>query len=452
MKKSWSNPHTVSFARAVADFTSRRDTPCDFLERCIETIERDEPRVKAFVALDLDNARRAAQAATERYKAGRPLSMVDGCPIGIKDIMATRDLPTEMGSPAFKGWRPGHDAACVHALRQGGAVIVGKTVTTEFAVGFSGPTTNPFDAERSPGGSSSGSAAAVGGGMLPVALGTQTQGSTLRPASYCGAFGFKPSIGALHTAGIHPLSTTCDHLGVIGSTLDDVWQVASHISLRLGSPGYGFLSGASETLPAPAKPKKVIRLYTHGWSEVDAVSAAAFEGFLKTLGASGVEVIDRDNDKRVAALEEVLTAGVSDALDVVAYEMKWPYEEYVEKFGTVIGERVRGLVERAREMTPDDYTSLLRKRREVRARFGAVARDLGASCYVTLSASGPAVKGLAYSGSRAFLVYGSWLGVPAFSLPLLESDGLPLGVQLLGAADEDGELCASAHWITTSMS
>ncbi len=449
--KTWSNPNAVSFARAVVDFTSQRDTPREFLERCIETIERDEARVKAFVVLDLENARRAADAATQRYQAGRPLSKVDGCPVGIKDIMATRDMPTEMGSPAFKGWSAHQDAACVHALREGGAVIVGKTVTTEFAVGFSGATTNPFDAARSPGGSSSGSAAAVGGGMLPVALGTQTQGSTLRPASYCGSFGFKPSIGALPTGGIHPLSTTCDHLGVIGSTLDDVWRVASHISLRVGSPGYGFLSGASDTPPAPIKPKKVIRLYTYGWNEVDATSAAAFESFLKPLAGSGVEVVDRDKDKRVAALEETLAEGVAGALDIVAYEMKWPYEEYVAKFGTVIGERIRGLVERARAMTPDDYTRLLQKRREVRARFSALKRELDASCYVTLAASGPAVRGLAQSGSRAFLVYASWLGVPAFSLPLLESGGLPLGVQLLGGADEDGGLCATAHWVTHSM-
>jgi Asp-tRNA(Asn)/Glu-tRNA(Gln) amidotransferase A subunit family amidase len=120
-------------------------------------------------------------------------------------------------------------------------VILGKTVTTEFAISYSGPTTNPFDSTRTPGGSSSGTAAAVGAGMMPVGLGTQTGGSTLRPASYCGAVGFKPTIGALHTGGIHPLSSTCDHLGVIGGSLGDVWRIASQISLGVGSPGYGFL-------------------------------------------------------------------------------------------------------------------------------------------------------------------------------------------------------------------
>src|SRR5688572_8935509 len=167
-----------SFARAVDDFQSGVQTPRVFLERCLETIALREPTVQAFVTLNIDASRAAADLATERYRAGRPLSSVDGCPVGIKDIMDTRDMPTQMGSEIYAGWQPRFDAACVHALRQGGAIIVGKTVTTEFACGRSGVTVNPHDSARTPGGSSSGSAAAVGAGMLPVALGTQTQGST----------------------------------------------------------------------------------------------------------------------------------------------------------------------------------------------------------------------------------------------------------------------------------
>src|ERR1043165_5709928 len=184
--KTWSNPNAVSFARAVADFRDGRDTPRDFLERCIVNIAAREKDVKAFVTLDLEAARKAADASTARYKAGKPLSMVVGCPVGIKDIMATKDMPTQMNSPAFKGWQSGQDAACVQALREGGAIIFGKTVTTEFAIGFSGPTTNPFDPKRTPGGSSSGTAAGVGSGMMPVGLGTQTPGATVPPAPSCG--------------------------------------------------------------------------------------------------------------------------------------------------------------------------------------------------------------------------------------------------------------------------
>ena len=173
---------------------------------------------------------------------------------------------------------------------------------------------------------------------------------------------------------------------------------------------------------------------------------------METLAASGVEIVDRHGDGRVAALEAALEADVTGALDIVAYEMKWPFEEYLTRFGTAIGERIHGLVKRAGEMTPGEYDALLGKRRELRARFNNLPAELGAACYVTLSASGPAVEGLAHSGSRAFLVYGSWLGVPAFSLPLLEASGLPVGVQLLGPADRDGELCATAHWVTRAIS
>ena len=445
--KAWRNPCIVSFSQALAEFRSGRQTPRDFLERCIANVEQHESRVKAFVTLDLKAARKAADASVRRYKAGQPLSMVDGCPVGIKDIMATADMPTQMGSPAFKGWQSGQDAACVQALRQGGAIIFGKTVATEFAIGFSGPTANPFDPNRTPGGSSSGSAAAVGSGMLPVALGTQTQGSTLRPASYCGAVGFKPTVGALHTAGIHPLSTTCDHLGVIGATLEDTWRVASQISLGVGSPGYGFLNGASATLPTAVKPGKLIRLYTRGWTEIDSNTEDAFEAVLKALQDAGVEIVSKQTDKRVAAFEDALERDVDGALDIVAYEMKWPYQDYIARFGDAIGKRIHGLIDRAHKMTPADYTGLLEKRRAIQRHCRELAASIGADGYVTLASSGPAILGFEYSGSRTFIVYGSWLGFPAFSLPLMHSDGLPFGLQLLGIDHRDGNLCSTAHWI-----
>lgn len=444
---AWCNPNTVSFASAVGDFKSGRDTPRDLLERCIANIEKREESVKAFVTLQLDRARTAADASTRRHKAGRPLSIVDGCPIGIKDIMATKDMPTQMNNPAFTGWQSGQDAACVHALREGGAVLIGKTVTTEFAVGYSGPTTNPFDVRRTPGGSSSGSAAGVGAGMMPVALGTQTQGSTLRPASFCGAFAFKPTIGALHTAGIHPLSATCDHLGIIGATLDDTWRVASHISLSVGSPGYGFLDGASALAPAAVKPRRLIRLYTRGWNEIDDGVKQTFESAIAALQESGVEIVSRESDPRIAKFEDALERDVDGALDIVAYEMKWPFEDYVARFGSQIGQRIRGLIDRAHAMTPADYTGLLEKRRAIRRQCRALALAVGADQYVTLASSGPAPLGLEHSGSRTFVTYGSWLGFPAFSLPMFESEGLPFGLQLLGLDHQDGALCATASWV-----
>ncbi len=440
----WSNPNILSFAAAVPDFVKGKRTPREFLERCLDVISARERTVKAFVTLNIAAARKAADASTRRYKAGKPLSPVDGFPIAVKDIIATADLPTQMNSPAFKGWQSGQDAACVAALRKGGAVIVGKSVTTEFAIGYSGPTTNPFDPTRTPGGSSSGSAAAVGAGMVPAGLGTQTQASTLRPAAYCGAVGFKPTLGALHTGGIHPLSATCDHLGVIAGTLEDTWRVASQVSLGVGSPGHPFLSGAGAEPPAPSRPRRLIRLYTRGWTEIDSNTEDAFEAAVSALEAAGVEIRSRDNDAPVARLEQELDEGVDGALDIVAYEMKWPYEDYIARYGKIIGTRIHGLIERAGKLSPANYEALLANRRRVMELVRETAA--GADGYITLASSGPAIQGLEYTGSRTFLVYSSWLGLPAFTLPLLEVNGLPQGVQLIGIPHGDGALCAAAHW------
>ena len=365
--------------------------------------------------------------------------------------MATKDMPTQMNSPAFIGWQSGQDAACVQALRQGGAIIFGKTVTTEFAVGYSGPTTNPFDPRRTPGGSSSGTAAGVGAGMMPVGLGTQTQGSTLRPASYCGAVGFKPTIHSLNTAGIHPLSSTNDHLGIIGATLEDVWRVASQISLGIGSPGYGFMNGAGATLPLAVQPQKLIRLYTRGWTEIDSSTEEAFDEVIAAMTKAGVEIVSKNDDPRVAAFEDAMERDIDTALDIVAYEMKWPFQDYIARYGKLIGKRIHGLIERANQMTPADYVSRMEKRTAIRAHCRKLAAEIGADAYVTLASSGPAITGFEFSGSRTFIVPGSWLGFPAFSLPIMQSEGLPFGLQLLGIDHHDGNLCSTAHWVMQEL-
>lgn len=440
----WRNPQSVSFTAARPHFIDGSDTPRDFLERCIATIQAREPVLKAWVVLDLDAARKAADASSARYRDGRPLSPVDGCPVGVKDIIATRDLPTQMNSPAFAAWQARSDAAPVHAMRTGGAVIVGKTVTTEFAVGYSGPTTNAFDPGRTPGGSSSGSAAAVGAGMVPIAFGTQTQGSTIRPASYNGAVGYKPTLGMLPLGGVHPLSQTLDHLGVIGATLDDVWCAASQTSLAVGSPGHASLPGAGPAAPAAQRPRRMIHLHTKGWREIDAATANAFGRFTEALASEGVKLISRDNDRRVAQLEERLDAWVDEGLDLLACEMRWPFEAYVQEHGTLIGERIRGFMERARAITPAQYDGLLANRLRMQAEVRSVAA--GTDGFVTLPCSGIAPRGFEFTGSRTFLAYWSCLGFPTFSLPLLCIDEMPLGVQWMGVDGQDGALAASANW------
>jgi Asp-tRNA(Asn)/Glu-tRNA(Gln) amidotransferase A subunit family amidase len=224
-------PALRAFHTATPAFSAGTDTPREFLERCIAVIEADQPKFLAFVTLDLADARNAADAATKRWKNGAPLSPIDGLPVGIKYIIETANMPTQMGSPLFAGYRSGRDAASVAALREAGAVVVGKTVTTEFAATVARETRNPWDPTRTPGGSSSGSACAVGDGMLPAALGTQVIGSILRPAAYCGAFGYKPSVGGINRGGsVDYHSQSCQ--GVIAATLEDAWFTAREISAR----------------------------------------------------------------------------------------------------------------------------------------------------------------------------------------------------------------------------
>ena len=436
-----------SFTAVLPRFRSGRDTPRAYLERCIETITAREPTVHAFRTLALDAARAAADASTERYRRGAPLSPVDGCPIGIKDIMDTRDMPTQMGSPAFAGWQPAWDAACVQALRDGGAVLPGKTVTTAFACGISNETTNPLDPARTPGGSSSGSAAAVGAGMLPAALGTQTQGSLLRPASFCGIVGFKPTWGTLSMQGVHPISATHDHLGVLASSLEDTWRIASFLSHAQGHPARPPLQRASEALPRAAAPKRLLWLRTEAWArELDAATSTAFDALMQRFVAAGVDVRDASSDASAAELEASLTPAFAErCLGITAYEMRWPYRQYVERHGDLIEKRVHGRMTQAFAMTLADYEDRLAGREAMQRKVATLMR--GFDGIVTLSASGPAPIGLSATGSRSFLVYATFLGLPAFSLPLMQVDGLPVGLQLIGRHGRDGDLCARARWM-----
>jgi Asp-tRNA(Asn)/Glu-tRNA(Gln) amidotransferase A subunit family amidase len=441
------SPYARPFFAVRERFLTGADSPRAFLERCIETIEGRDAEVRAFVTLGLDNARRAADLSTRRYREGRPLSAVDGMPLGIKDIIDTADLPTQMGNAIYKGSQPRWDAACVHALRSGGAIVVGKTVTTAFASGETNETRNPLDLSRTPGGSSSGSAAAVGAGMVAAALGSQTQGSTLRPAGFCGVYGFKPTHAALTMQGVHPISITHDHLGVIAGSLEDLWSVASRIALAAGGmPGAPGLQGAGD-IPQPRRPRRLIVMHTKAWdSEVDATTRASFDALCANLRARDVEIVSSREDWRFAQLEdEFFGAFLDRCVDITSYEMKWPYEQYFAKNPDLLEARHKRRLSRAREITPDYYAELLAEKAAMKARADAAMADVDA--ILTLSSSGPAPVGHSHTGSRAYLLFASFLQLPAFSLPLLEAERMPVGAQLIGRAGHDGELCAHARWI-----
>ena len=442
-------PHVRPFHTAATGFAAGTDSPRDLLERCIAIIDAIESDVQAFEHLDLAGARKQADESTARYRAGAPRSSIDGIPIGIKDIIETADMPTGFGSPLFAGYRSGRDAASVVALREAGAVIVGKTVTTEFAATVPGKTHNPWDLTRTPGGSSSGSAAAVGSGMLCAGLGTQVIGSILRPASYCGCVGYKPTVGGINRGGSVDFHSQSTH-GVLAATLADAWHVAREITARAGGdPGYPGIRGPRPAPPA-RMPKALAFLETPGWSLATDDAKAQLQHALAALRAAGVTIVDRSTNAAVAAVEATLPEARPLSTKINTWEFRWPLNTFARDMDRAkLSEVMQARLVDAEAMTLEEYQVVLARRDEVRAIYARLAESCDAA--ISLSAPGPAPLGLASTGEPAFVVAGSLLGVPALSLPLLETESLPLGLQLLGFADRDADLFSVAASIANSL-
>ena len=427
-------PSVRPFHTLVGAFIAGTDTPRALLERCIAEIDAREGDVQAFAFLDLDGARRQADASTARYAAKTPLSAIDGMPFGVKDIIETADMPTEFGSPLFAGWRGGRDAASVVALREAGAVIVGKTVTTEFAASVPGKTHNPWDLTRTPGGSSSGSAAAVGSGMLCAGLGTQVIGSILRPASYCGAVGYKPTVGGINRGGSTDFHSQSVH-GVIAATLEDAWAAAKAITERCGGdPGFVGIRGPL-TLPAATLPPVLAFLETPGWILATADAMIQLNAALAQLRAAGVTILDRHSSAVIDAIETALLDARPLSMKINEWEFRWPLNTFARdmdhaKLSAIMQQR---LVD-AERMTLEEYDVALQQRDAIRALFAQLAGSCSAA--ITLSAPAAAPVGLQSTGEPAFVVPGSLLGVPAVSLPALSTGGLPLGLQLTCTSSE----------------
>lgn len=418
-------------------FVSGDDTPRDFLERCVERYVALEPSLGSFVFVSLDRARNAADAATARWRANKPLSPIDGIPVGIKDIIETWDMPTQMGSPVFESWRSNRDAASVSALRESGAVIFGKTVTTEFASTEPRSTRNPWDSSRTPGGSSSGSAAAVAAGIVSAALGTQVVGSIIRPASYCGCFGFKPSLGAINRGGSHDyLSQSCT--GILAASLSDAWVTLRDVANRVGGdPGFVGLQGPEEP-PASRRPRAVGFLKTPGWETVDVECRSAIDALIRLFINAGIDVADGSAFAELAELEISLQTAYELTRDIQAYEQRWPLKCYRGHDREGLSMVMLNRLEKAEKMTTADYERMLTKRIQIREAYSKLKQKCDA--LITLSASGIAPRGLRSSGDPRFAVPASLLGAPAVSLPVMIVDGMPLGLQIIGFEREDSTL------------
>ena len=422
-------PHEMT-ATALAAALRRGDLGSEALVRdCLDRIAALEERVQAWTHLDAGRALADAREADARRAGGAPLGPLHGIPVGVKDIFDTADMPTENGTVLHAGRRPREDAAAVTLLRQAGAIILGKTVTTELAVYAPGKTTNPHDARRTPGGSSSGSAAAVATSMVPLAIGTQTNGSVIRPASYCGVVGFKPSHGAISRHGVLKQSRTLDHVGVFARTVDDVALVSRPLFAADGRDP-DVPPGTRLDVDADVEPIERPRLAFVRSPLWDNATASAKRAFARLVAAWDLAEIE-------------LSPAFANAVDwhrtIMESDLASSYAGLYESGRERISAMLREMIERGQRYTGVAYSraqdGALALRRELDDVFG------GIDAIVTPATTGEAPLGLDYTGSPMFCTAWTLCGVPAITLPLLEGDdGMPIGVQLVAAKGDDGRL------------
>jgi len=366
-----------------------------------------------------------------------------GLPVGIKDIIDTADLPTEHGSPIFKGRRPYHDAGCVTALRRAGGIVLGKTVTTELANMTPAPTRNPRNPEHTPGGSSSGSAAAVAAGMVPAAVGTQTGGSVIRPAAFCGVYGFKPSFGLIPRHGVLPQAPTLDTIGVFGRSVEDVALVADALQGHDERDPASLATSRPRLLPTAAEEFPLAPLLafvkTSAWGQAEAATHEAFGELVEALGSQVQEV----------NLDHSTEAGLAAARTVQDVEMATHYGALLDRAPELISKGLAARIEQGRRIPGVDYCAALASRERSYTTVEEVLVDYG--FILTPAAPGPAPKDLGTTGNPAFCAFWTWLGTPAVTLPLLEADGMPMGVQLIGRRGDDGRLLRAARWLARHL-
>jgi Asp-tRNA(Asn)/Glu-tRNA(Gln) amidotransferase A subunit family amidase len=439
------NLHDVSAVEAAKLIRDGVISAVQLVEACLARIREVDPKVEAWTFLDPELALAQAKAADEFRLSGQPVGPLHGVPVGVKDIIDTADMPTENGSVLHAGRTPSRDAAVITRLREAGAVIMGKTVTTEFATRTPGKTRNPHDAGHTPGGSSSGSAAAVAAGMVPLALGSQTTGSTIRPASFCGVYALKPTHGLISRRGMFQLSRSMDHVGLFARTLEDLAllleQLVGHDE---GDPDtqprarvpYGRI--ASEEPPLPPM---LAFIKTPRWDRVEPDARDAFAELCERLG-------DRVEEVELVQAGEAYRWHEAISGPEVAWNLRREWEHGRDGLSAAL----QGRIERGRQVPAHEYLA-------ARARVPALVASLTElfeqryDAILTPSAAGTAPKGIESTGDPAFCTLWTLCGTPALNVPLMQgANGLPLGVQLVGPRHGDARLLRTARWLVSELS
>ena len=450
------DPHrfrALTWHDATPRFRDGADTPRAYLERCLETIAAREPVVRALVSVNEAGARAAADASTARWKSGKPLSPIDGMPIGIKDLLETKDMPTQMGCVAFEKNFPKRDNAAVWALRGAGAVILAKTVTAELGGSHPGPTTNPFDVRRTPGGSSSGSAAAVAARMMPAAIGTQVGGSIIRPAAYCGNYALKPTQGGINRG--ERQATSMSTHGPHAGSIEDMWQVAIEITKRAGGDRGCLGLFGPDTTPAARKPERLIVMETEGWPALDVATKATFEALLARLAAQGITILRRGDHVWIESFERAIGNARAICGAITSWENRWYQRGILDNIPDGMSARAKATLLKAEQMSPQDYRGAMLMREEAQLKHQAIAPM--ADAVISLACPGPAPiwsgdkpgEPLAPRPTGDFVFNGpsSMLFAPVVTVPLLAVEGMPVGVQIMGQQHQDATVTGIARWL-----
>ena len=418
-------------AEIAANVRTGRESAREACAAALARIAQTESSVHAWHHLDAAQALERAQTIDD---AG-PQGALAGVPVAVKDIIDTADQPTENGTPLDAGRRPGADATVVRRLRAAGALILGKTVTTELACGAARATRNPHALAHTPGGSSSGSAATVAAGGVPLALGTQTAGSVVRPAAFCGVWGMKPSFGTIPRTGVTRLSRTLDHVGLLAGSAQDV---ALGIDAISGDDGLDQASaGQAPTrlvaaLALPLGQPRLAFIRQPAWEEVGADAAAAYEAGAVELGAEPL-TLGSPFDRAAAA-----------HLGIMRREVAHAFASWLTRGEADLSDIVRTHIAGGRAIDADAYLSLLDEADGMRRAFEHTLRPYDAA--LTPAAPGGAPEGLGFTGSRSQTMLWTMLGVPAVNVPILSVGGLPLGLQVVGRFGADATTLRAAAW------
>lgn len=428
-------------ATAAADAIAKGEiSSVELVTAYLDQIAAKDAEIQAFQVLDREHALQQAAHADTLRKEGKGVGRLHGVPVAVKDIIDTADMPTEHGSRVFAGRQPEKDALCVANLRAAGAVILGKTVTTELATLQPSRTRNPHNTAHTPGGSSAGSAAAVASAMAPLALGTQTIGSIIRPAAFCGVVGYKPTLGLVPRTGVMEQATSLDTIGGMARTVDDVALLVELMQgPDLADPGA--LGGARPPLLATARqdwplPPMFAFVKTHAWEHADASTHEAFGELVEQLGPQVTEV----------TIDHTTAAGVEAARIVNRVELAAIFGPVMDRKPDLFGEKVAAMIEDGRRISGVQYLDALNARHKYTETVEDILVNHGT--ILTPAALGVAPKGLDSTGDPVFCALWTYLGMPAVTLPLLEVDGMPMGVQLVGARRDDGRLLRTANALT----